>query len=80
MLSGMTPFPAPAPTRRTPAWLLVIAIVLFIPSVALLLGSVAMPAIGGGIATGILSGSLGALLFAVSVAFIVLAIQRQNSR
>ena len=80
MLFGMTPFPAAAPTRTTPAWLLVTAIVLFIPAVLLLVGTVAMPAIGGGIATGLLSGALGALLFAVSVTFLVLAIRRQATR
>ena len=80
MLFGMTPFPAPAPTRKTPTWLLVIAIVLFVPAVALLVGAVAMPAIGAGVATGVLSGSVGALLFTVSIAFLVLAIQRQATR
>ena len=80
MLFGMTPFPAPVPTRKTPAWLLVTAIVLFIPAIALLIGAVAMPAIGAGVATGVLSGSVGALLFAVSIALLVLAIQRQAAR
>jgi hypothetical protein len=74
-LSGMTPFPAAAPSRITPARLLLAAVASFVLAAVLIVGVIG---IAGGVPIVAMTASIiGRVLGIASVVFVVLAVVRK---